>query len=305
MILTISAFLSLAMVGFFHTILGTALPAIRLSLDMDMAQAGLMGSAAWLGFTLAVFAGGTLSDFFPRQRVLMVASLMIGFSAIFFGMWPAFGLNCFLIGVLGAGTGGIVSSSSALVIGLYPRKEGVIMNVHHFFYAIGAITGPLLMGYVLKRGWHWQWIYRMGGAWLLIVSAVIAFQRVKLENNKNSMGHRSLVYLLKEKNLILLILVTVFGVGTQNGIYVWLVSFLQDARSFPIFQAGMGLSLYALGMAVGRLISGGLSARIKNAGVLLLLLGLLNLVLILSWYVSHPGLMLVLCLAAGLACSGE
>jgi len=124
MILTISAFLSLAMVGFFHTILGTALPAIRLSLDMDMAQAGLMGSAAWLGFTLAVFAGGTLSDFFPRQRVLMVASLMIGFSAIFFGMWPAFGLNCFLIGVLGAGTGGIVRSKAPWSSGSIRGKKG-------------------------------------------------------------------------------------------------------------------------------------------------------------------------------------
>ena len=163
MVLTVSAFLSLAVVGFFHTILGTALPAIRSSLDMTIAEAGLLGSSAWLGFTAAIFAGGALSDFFSRQRVLMLACFMMGLSAVFFGMCHFFGLNCFFIATLGAGTGMIVSSSSALVMDLFPGKIGPIMNVHHFFYAMGAITGPLSMGYVLKLEGDWQWVYRIGG----------------------------------------------------------------------------------------------------------------------------------------------
>lgn len=164
MVLTVSAFLCLAMVGLFHTILGAALPAIRNSLSMTIAQAGLLGSSAWLGFTAAVFAGGALSDLFSRQRILMLACLMIGLSAVFFGMASSFGLNCLLIGVLGAGTGMIVSASSALIMDLFPARIGLIMNVHHFFYATGAITGPLTMGYFLKQGGDWQWIYRAGGA---------------------------------------------------------------------------------------------------------------------------------------------
>jgi len=163
MVLTVSAFLCLALVGLFHTILGAALPAIRNTLGITIAEAGLLGSSAWLGFTAAIFAGGALSDFFPRQRILMLACFMIGFSAVVFGVWHSFGLNCFFIAALGAGTGMIVSSSSALVMDLFPGKIGLIMNVHHFFYAMGAITGPLSTGYVLKLGGDWQWVYRIGG----------------------------------------------------------------------------------------------------------------------------------------------
>jgi fucose permease len=198
----------------------------------------------------------------------------------------------------------IVSSSSALVMDLYPRKKGMIMNVHHFFYAIGAIAGSLLMGYVLKRGGHWQWVYRIGGAWMLIMSGSIAPQRIRFYREKSSLDHPSLFQLLREKNLILLVMITVFGVGAQNGFYLWLVSFLKEAQSFPIFQASVGLSLFSIGVAVGRLISGGLTAKIKNTRVLLILLGSLNIVLILFRFVSHHNLVLVLCLSAGLACSG-
>ena len=92
MVLTVSAFLCLALVGLFHTILGAALPAIRNTLGITIAEAGLLGSSAWLGFTAAIFAGGALSDFFPRQRILMLACFMIGFSAVVFGVWHSFGV---------------------------------------------------------------------------------------------------------------------------------------------------------------------------------------------------------------------
>ncbi len=304
MILSLSAFMSLALVGFFHTILGTGLPAMRLSFGLDMAETGLLGSSAWLGFSATVLAGGFFSDFFPRQRILMLACAMIGVSAILFGAWPLFGLNCLLLGIVGGGTGMIVSSSSALIMDLYPGKIGIIMNVHHFFYAIGAITGPLSMGYVLKQGWHWQRVYQAGGIWILVLSGLLVLQKIRFQKEKPSLSNRSFFSLLKEKNLVLLIVITIFAVGAQNGLYLWLVSFLREARSFPIFPASLGLSLYSLGIAIGRLASGALAARIKNTGVLFILLGLLNVVLLFLAFASDHRFILLLCFLAGLGSSG-
>ena len=85
------------------------------------------------------------------------------------------------------------------------------------------------MGYILKRGWHWQWIYRTEGAWMLIVSGSLALQKTRFKREKFSAGHHSLFHPLRDRPLIILILVAIFGVGTQNGVYLWLVSFLNEA----------------------------------------------------------------------------
>ena len=301
---TIAAFLSLGMVGTFHTIPGTALPAMRISFQIDTVQAGLLGTVSWSGFTLAVLAGGVLSDIFTRHRVLMIACLLIGLNALLFGLWRNFFLNCVFLGILGAGTGVIVSSSSALVIDLYPRKEGMIMNVHHFFYAIGAITGPLVMGYTLNREWMWQSIYRTAGIITLIVAGLFATVKIENEKSRATLQYSTFFYILREKKLIVLVLITMLGVGTQNGIYYWLVSFLKDVRSFPIFLAGLGLSLFSIGMAIGRLLSGWWSGKLGNARILLSLLVILNIGLFLFNRGNSKEFSLALCFTMGFACSG-
>jgi fucose permease len=302
--LTIAAFCSLGMVGIFHTILGTALPAIRASFEVDVAKAGFLGSASWLGFTSAVFAGGALSDIFERHRLLLLACLAMGLTAIFFGRWRPFPLNCLLLGTLGAGTGMVVSSSSALLIRIYPGKEGRIMNLHHFFYAIGAIAGPLAMGHALTQGWHWQSVYLTSGVLMLALAGSFAFIRRREEENRISPKRGSVLQLLSEKKLILLILIAFLGVGTQNGIYFWLVSFLREVRSFSIFLAGLGLSLFSGGMAAGRLLSGWLAGHLGDTRVIMILLIILNIALVLFLYIDTNPWILMICLIGGIACSG-
>lgn len=198
--LTIAAFSSLGMVGIFHTILGTALPAIRTSFEVDVAKAGLLGSASWLGFTSSVFAGGALSDIFERQRLLLLACLAMGLSAILLGRWRPLSLNCLFLGILGAGTGMIVSSSSALLMKLYPGKEARIMNLHHFFYAIGAIAGPLAMGYALNQRWRWQSVYVASGVAMLMLAGSFALVKSGEREDRMSLKTGALFKLLKEKN---------------------------------------------------------------------------------------------------------
>ncbi len=296
------AFFSLAMVGVFHTILGTALPAIRSSLRIDVTQGGLLGSGAWLGFTAVVFAGGALSDLFGRRRILVLACSIMGFAALLLAAVKTFFLSGLLLAAIGAGTGMIVSTSSALVMELHPRREGLIMNVHHFFYALGAIAGPLAMGYTLKRGGEWEWTYRASGILMLALGG--CFLMTKVEKGGFHKEEDSFVKVLKEKNLFLLVLIALFGLGTQNGVYFWLVSFLKEVRAFPILQAGFGLSLFSIGMAVGRLVSGWLAGRHGNTKVLVLLFIILNVALVLLLRIVQESGILFICFLMGIGCSG-
>jgi MFS family permease len=303
-ILMIVSSSSLAMVGLFHTILGTALPAMRLSFKIDLTQAGLIGSAAWFGFTTAVFVGGVLSDILKRQQILMLACFLIGISALLFGIWQTFPVNGFIIAILGVGTGAIVSSSSALVMTLHPKRGGWIMNLHHFFYALGAITGPLVMGFILKQGWPWQWVYRASGIIMLGLSGSFLSLKWTSPQSESILDYRSFSHLLKEKGLILLILISLFGIGTQNGISFWLVSFLKEVRLFPIFYAGLGFSLFSIGMAVGRLLSGWLVIHFGHTRVLLMLFIILNFTLLTLLSIHSSSGILAACFMAGMACSG-
>ena len=304
MALTLTAFSSLGMVGFCHTILGTALPAIRATLRMDIHQASYLGSAAWLGFSIAIFAGGALSDILRSQRVLMTACWMIGLSGLFFGRWEASLLNGLLIGILGAGTGMIVSSSSALVMELFPGKEGRIINFHHSFYALGAIAGPFLMASVLRQNGDWRWVYQGGGLFMLFIGGFFAVLPPHDPVKRKTWDSRSFLLLFREKTMILLMLIIFLSVGSQNGIYFWLVSFLKEVRSFPIFWAGLGLSLFSIGIGIGRLLSGWVVFKIGITTVLSLLLLLLMGSLFFLLRITTGPWIWVSCFMAGVGCSG-
>lgn len=178
------------------------------------------------------------------------------------------------------------------------------MNVHHFFYAIGAIGGPLVMGYTLNKAWMWQWIYRIGGIATLLLAGLFASLKIDHEKNRPTLQYKTFFLLLKEKKLILLVLITMLGVGTQNGIFYWLVSFLKNIRLFPIFLAGLGLSLFSIGMATGRLLSGWITRKLENTRVLLILSIILNVALFLFNNIIAKEMVLVLCFMMGIACSG-
>jgi len=304
MALTLTAFSSLGMVGLYHTILGTALPAIRSSLQLDISQAGYLGSSAWLGFAVAIFAGGALSDVMRSQRVLMAACWMIGLNALLFGLWTTFLFNCLFIGMVGAGTGMIVSSSSALVLELFPGKEGRIINFHHSFYALGAIAGPILMANVLAQTGDWQWVYQGGGLFMLVIGGLFAVLSSHDPMKRKTWDSRSFLLLFREKTMILLILIIFLSVGSQNGIYFWLVSFLKEVRSFPIFWAGLGLSLFSIGMGIGRLLSGWIVSKIGITTVLFFLLLLLMGSLFFLLRITAGPWIWVSCFMAGVGCSG-
>lgn len=301
---SLGAFASIGMVGVFHTVMGTALIEMRPFFGMSLVKAGLFGSAYWAGFAIAVFAAGVLSDLYPRSYVLLGSCILTAAGGLTLGLDSSFWINLAIIVCIGGGTGAIVSSSSALLVELHAGKEGMILNVHHFFYAVGAVAAPLIMGHILRTGWRWQWIYRIAGitSCLLAVSLLVSSSRrprVRIPISLRAVGETA-----RDPKMLLLVGLTILGIGTQNGVIYWIVSFLHVDRSLPVVRASLGLALLSAGMGVGRLILAWLTRRIDYLRVLIILFVCINIFLLLLLLFSGETIGLLLCFLAGCGFSG-
>ena len=274
--ITCGAFLSLSFVGMSRTFLGTALPEIRSFMDLSILQAGTLTALLQLGFSTAVFFGGPLSDAFKKSLILKVGCLLMGCNLILFG-YPEGVLLVFVsMTFVGIAGGLIESSSNPLLVQLFPGRESSILNLHHFFFALGSLSGPLIMGALLVNAIPWQWGYIGFGSFVLIVLVFLSVQSVALPQKKRGFDMRQIGRLMTDRTFLSFFFVIFFNSGVQNAISFWMVSLLKETRGLPIGLASSSLFFFFASAAAGRLISSYLVTRLHEA---LYLPGLLSLLL--------------------------
>jgi FHS family glucose/mannose:H+ symporter-like MFS transporter len=277
--ITFGAFISMSLLGMSRTFLGTALPAIRSSLDLSILQAGTLPVLLQLGFSIAVFFGGPLSDIFKKRSILVIGCLLMGVSFIFFAHLNSFWISLLWIILIGIGGGLIESSSNPLLIQLYPGRELRMMNFHHFFFAAGSLIGPLVMGLLLSNSIPWQWGYTGFGFFVLIIFLFLLSQKVDSVKSGGSFDLNVMRKFIGERVFIFLFFTTFFAIGVQNGVSYWMVTFLKEFRNLSIALASTSLFLFFACIAIGRLSSGYLIPKFKEPAYLISLFLLLSIML--------------------------
>jgi FHS family glucose/mannose:H+ symporter-like MFS transporter len=286
-LITSGAFVSMSFIGMSRTFLGTALPAIRVSLDLTFVQAGTLTALLQLGFATSVFIGGPVSDVFKKSSILMLGCLFMGISLLLFGFSEWFWLSLIGIAFIGIGGGLIESSSNPLLTQLFPGRVAMVLQLHHFFFALGSLSGPLIMGAVLARTIPWKWPYIGFGLFVLFIFLFILFQKGTAVAERGGFKMGQIGRFMTEKTFLALFFVTFFTSGVQNGIAFWMVTFLKETKGFPISLASSTLFLFFACMAVGRLFSSYLLTRFHETTYLLSLFSLVFLSLFFS--ICAPG----------------
>ena len=286
-IITTGAFISMSFLGMSRTFLGTALPAIRTSLDLNLIQAGTLTAFLQFGFALAVFVGGPLSDVFKKTTLLMLGCVLMALNLILFGLSHWFWLNVIGMGLVGIGGGLIESSSNPLLIQLFPGRESMVMNLHHFFFAAGSLTGPLIVGAILAESIPWQWAYIGFGLFVLLIFILFLSKRVSSSKGGKGVEFKAIGKLIQQRTLLALFFVAFCSNGVQNGIGYWVVTLLRETRGFSIALASASLSLFFACLAAGRLFSSYVITKLEDAAFLLGLFFLVFVFLLIS--VLVPG----------------
>ena len=255
-------------------VVGAAMGPLRGEFGLSNAQAGWIGGAATVGFTIPMLVLGGFIDKLGMRRVMTLAfvSHLLGVLLMIVAA-PLAGNAAFAVLVVGAlvlaiGNGCVEGACNPLVTALYPEDKTVKLNQFHVWFPGGIVLGGLGV-YVLDAIGIGSWQLYL--ALVLIPTVIYAFlffgqtfpptERVVRGFSDGEMWRASL---LSPFMLLMLALMAVTA-SVELGPNRWVPTFVEGA-GLP----GILVLVYISGlMAVLRYFAGAAVHRIQPTGVLL------------------------------------
>ena len=273
--------------GIPDSLIGSAWPAIYPELNVPV--------DAVSGITLLVSGCTVLSSMFSSRflnrfgtaKVTLVSTAMTALALLGFSFAPHYLWMLPVAVVLGLGAGAIDAGLNNYIALHYSVGQ---MNFLHCFYGIGVSLSPYLMSLAL-RDTGWRWGYRYAFLFQLAITLILLLSMPLWKKDtaaEEEAAQRSLT-VGEMLRLPTVRTVWVLMLATNAIEYVcgtWGSTFLVHVHGFPAEKGALSLTLYYAGLAVGRLLSGLLSPKIRTwkrigigcgivcAAVLLLLLPL-------------------------------
>lgn len=102
---------------------------------------------------------GYFSKLFGRKNFFVISILLFAFASLLCGMAKSLGQMVIFRILQGAGGGGIVPLSQAIMMESFPKeKRGTAMAIFGMGVIIAPIIGPVLGGWITDN-WTWPWIF--------------------------------------------------------------------------------------------------------------------------------------------------
>jgi OFA family oxalate/formate antiporter-like MFS transporter len=135
---------------------GVAMPSIRDTFNLSLAQAALPFSAILVSYTLGMWMGGIFQDRIGATRACLVGAILFGTGFSMAGLMP--GLWALLISyglVCGFGIGVSYIAATATAVRWFPERRGLAAGSVILGFGLGALVlAPLKHGLIASHGWR-------------------------------------------------------------------------------------------------------------------------------------------------------
>ena len=265
MLLLFIIYIAFIGLGIPDSLIGSAWPAIYPELNVPV--------DAISGITLLVSGCTVLSSMFSSRflnrfgtaKVTLVSTAMTAAALLGFSFAPHYLWMLPVAVVLGLGAGAIDAGLNNYIALHYSVGQ---MNFLHCFYGIGVSLSPYLMSLAL-RDTGWRWGYRYAFLFQLAITLILLLSMplwkkdaaAEEEDAQRSLSIGELFRLPTVRTVWVLMLATnaiEYVCGT------WGSTFLVNVHGFSAEKGALSLTLYYAGLAVGRLLSGLLSEKVRT-----------------------------------------
>ena len=261
-------------------------------------QLGRLGAIAFTGLVLGILVTGPLADHWGAKGFTLGGNGIISASLAGMSFAPEYGIFCATIFFLGFGAGILDMILSPVVAALNPDRRSATMNWLHAFYCVGAVVTILAGTVALRIGLGWRHACLM--LLPLPLALLGAFARVPFPELVTGQGQRLPMRRLMREWWFAGALVAIFlGGATELGMAQWLPAYSETALGFPRWIGGVGLLLFSVAMAAGRMVVGALGRRVDPFAIMAWCCGSSVCLFLLGSFLPVPLAAFAACVAVG------
>ena len=259
------AFISL---GLPDSLLGSGWPTMHLELGVPV---------SYMGIVSMVISGGTIvSSLFSDKLTRKIGTPAVTVVSVFLTVAALFGFsvsNNFPLLILfavpyGLGAGAIDAALNNYIALHYKAKH---MSWLHCFWGVGTIISPFIMSYALTN-LTWKSGYGIVGFLQLAIALLLLFtlpvwkvNKAKVEEKGKSIG---LVGALKIKGVPTLLLGFFAYCAAEATAMQWASTYFVEVKGIGAERAAGFAALFYIGITVGRFISGFVTDKIGDRGMI-------------------------------------
>ncbi len=273
-VLLLVIFIGYIGLGVPDSLIGSAWPAIYQDLQLPM---------SYVNFITVIIQGGTVISSFSSARVIkklgtaktalvstaMTAAALFGFSISKNLIWL-----CIFAIPLGLGAGSIDTALNNYVAMHYKASH---INFLHSFYGIGVSLSPYIMSLAIAKDNNWRLGYRNAFFIQLAITVVLlvslpVWKKVNFgdeaeEETTRIIGLKQAVGLpgVTESFLVFMSSCTI-----ESMCLVWGSTYLVEAKGTTAEYAAKIITVYFVGLASGRMVSGLLSKKLATVKLILI-----------------------------------
>ena len=283
------------------SLIGSAWPAIHAELDIPLEAVSVL-TFIISGCTVlsSMFSAGILNKI-GTSKVTAISTAMTAAALFGFSVAPSFWVMIPLAVVLGLGAGAIDSGLNNYVA-LHCKASH--MNFLHCFYGVGVSLSPYLMSLALgnvgwRGGYRYAFFVQLGITLLLLISLPMWKKTTSQEDSAEEKGvNLSLWQMAKRTDVRLVWVIMLATNAIEYACGVWGSTYLVEQKGFGAEHGALALTIYYVGMSIGRFVSGLLSNKISTwkrigIGAIILAPAIVVMLLPLSGTVTVIGLFLV------------
>ena len=300
-VLLIVIYIAFIGLGVPDSLIGSAWPAIHSELNIPVEAVSAV--------TLLLSGCTVLSSMFSTKilnklgtaKVTAFSTAMTAAALLGFSFTSSFRFMLPLAVVAGLGAGAIDSGLNNYVALHFKASH---MNFLHCFYGVGVSLSPYLMSRALS-GIGWRGGYRYAfyvqlGITILLILSVPLWKKGSASEDGEEENSVNLSFLqmvkMPEVRLVWVIMLVTNAIEYACG--VWGSTYLVEAKGFDAGHGALALTIYYVGMSIGRFLSGVLAGKINTwrrigLGMLILAPAVAIMLLPLPGIVSVTGLFFI------------
>ena len=300
-VLLIVIYIAFIGLGVPDSLIGSAWPAIHTQLNIPVEAVSVITFLISGCTVLSSMFSAKILNRLGTAKVTAFSTAMTAAALLGFSFTSSFLFMIPLAIVLGLGAGAIDSGLNNYVA-LHCKASH--MNFLHCFYGVGVSLSPYLMSQALNNiGWRGGYRYAFYvqlGITILLILSVPLWKKTSVvqEQEEEKSVNLTLLQMAKMSEVRLVWIIMLATNAIEYACGVWGSTYLVEEKGFEPQYGAIALTIYYVGMSIGRFVSGLLADKISTwkrigIGTVILAPAVVIMLLPLHGAVSVAGLFLI------------